>query len=146
MRYKKMIVVLGIMGILSSSLTLTVSANNSADKPFKFNFHYLNGVIQTEAREKKDASSSYIKASELPFGGMEVRINGTGTLYRPLWTNETVGRAYLNVTNAGRFIHQYVFEHKNKYAQLEGRKPGQTEAAWGVWSPDSVGSYPAINQ
>ena len=48
-----MIVVLGIMGILSSSLTLTVSANNSADKPFKFNFHYLNGVSQTEAREKK---------------------------------------------------------------------------------------------
>lgn len=46
---------------------------------------------------------------------------------------------------ADLFINMFL-NNKNKYAQLEGRKPGQTEDAWGVWSPDSVGSYPAINQ
>lgn len=146
MKFKKIIVTMCLCSLLVNSITLTSNANNHSDTGFRFNFSYVNGVSQTEGRKKEDSSSSYIKAVELPTGGMEVRINGSHTLYQPTWYNVTKDTtAWINILNQGRAIRQYVYERGYSYAQLEGRRRGQTEDATGVWSPDSTGTYPALN-
>lgn len=145
MKRKKVMVAICVASLLMSNLSLTSLANNNSDTAFDFNFNYLATVCVTEGREKQDASSSYIKASKLPSGGMEVRINGSYTQYKPTWYNATVNNAWISETGVGRFIQQLVYERGYSYAQLEGRKSSQTQDAKGVWSPDSTGSYPILN-
>lgn len=145
MKRKKLLAAICAASLLMSNASLTSLANNSSDTEFDFNFNYLATVCVTEGREKEDASSSYIKASQLPSGGMEVRISGAYTKYKDLWHNVTVNNAWISETGVGRFIQQLVYENGYSYARLEGRKSNQTQDAAGVWSPDSVGNYPILN-
>lgn len=145
MKSKKILAAICAASLLVSNMSLTSFANNSSDTAFDFNFNYLATVCRTEGREKLDDSSCYIKASKLPSGGMEVRINGAHMQYKDTWKNVTVNNAWISKTGVGRFIQQLVYENGYAYAQLEGRKSNQTQDAAGVWSPDSVGNYPILN-
>ena len=139
-------VVLSLM-LLTSVVVLTVSANNHQDTSFFFNFTTLER--NTEDRQKRDASSSYMKCTrtgatywgkvyEINYGNSSVRIE----------TDRSHGYKYAFNTGTVHFMYNWVWEETTlPTEQGEGWQPwafikatsGATVyTAEGVWSPDSV--------
>lgn len=134
------------MVLMVSVFALPASAKNNEDVPFIFNFSWTQSTGNTVEGKKEDDSGTYIKASQIPKDGFQVFVDGKrsdGT-----WidcTSYAYGTAFLTVTGAGRLVRQFVYENGYRYARLGGYKTGADKGATGVWSPDSLGSYPYLN-
>lgn len=141
-RAKRLLAILGVSIIAMSALSLPVNAANIEDTRYTFKFDFF-GKSNTEGRAKQDASSTYIKCTQLPSGGFWVYVDGA-TTKDGSWNNRTIGKP--KVTRTGEFfINQLVYENGERYARLGGYCWGASQDALGYWSPDSVGSYPVLN-
>lgn len=139
---KRLFTILGLFIIAAFAISLPVSATNTSNTSYTFNFDFF-GKSNTSGREKQDASSTYIKCTQLPSNGFWVYVDGATSSNGP-WTDRTIGEA--KVTRTGEFfINQLVYENGERYARLGGFCWGASQSAKGEWSPDSVGSYPVLN-
>lgn len=145
-KIKKGITMLMGVAIIGTSVSIPSYAS-TADTDFDFNFHLAQTTCRTAGRLKENNSSTYIKASQLPSGGMTVQVEGSHSPESSsTWKNCTKGTsATISVVGQGRRILQYVNENGYSYARLVGKKALTTQDASGVWSPDTAGSYPALN-
>ena len=127
----------------SAPKTLVVTEPRSAaDSAFDFTMAG-NGTNGTSGRMKDNDTSSYVKISYIK-NKCRLYIDGANTKNGP-WHNCTVG-GYANATRIGQWrIMNYVNENGYDYARLTAWANSGATRLYGVWSPDSVGTYPSIN-
>lgn len=119
---------------------------NHLDTTFEFKFD-IWGKANSEGRAKQDTSGTYIVAYSMCHGGMDVFVDGLDTRTGQ-WVDctdkTTYGQPRLSKVNSPALISQWVYERGYRTARLGGYKPWANQSVSGVWSPDSVGSYPYL--
>lgn len=109
-------------------------------------FHFTmsgNGTNGTSGRTKDNATSSYVGIDYIS-KACRMYIDGAHGKYGP-WSNCTVG-GYANATRVGNWrIMNYVNEWGYSHARLTAWANNGATTVYGVWSSDSVGTYPSIN-
>ncbi len=119
-----------------------VEPRSSADSAYSFSMSG-NGTNGTSGRVKDNDSSSYVRIDSIT-KSCRMYIDGADGKYGP-WSNCTVN-GYANATRVGKWrIMNYVNEWGYDYARLTAWANNGATSLYGVWSPDSVGSYPSIN-
>ncbi|UTR14972.1 hypothetical protein MM221_20965 [Salipaludibacillus sp. LMS25] len=132
---------------LSAIMILTllpaqVSASNHVDTKFAFRVSTSNNYAATPGRAKHNTTSTYIKIDQVPGAYIYLTVQG----FRPShkWVNETKdGRQ--TATPGQWLVRQSVYENGGRSARLRFQRYGASGVVSGVWSPDSVGSYPRLN-
>lgn len=122
---------------------------NTADTAYAFNMG-ANGTYATSGRAKQDASSTYVRITTIS-RACRLYVDG-GTTQNGPWYNQTcyasTGKSggYANASRVGQWrIRQNVYENGFRWARLSAwANNGPTYIA-GEWSPDSYGTYTAIN-
>lgn len=120
-------------------------AANTADTGFAFRFASSGSTYQgDEPRRKDNATSVYVGVKTKTLDRCKAYVDGGSSSSGP-WVNKTLkGKA--TISKLGNFaIQTYVNEHGYKYARLTGWADSQPGVVSGVWSPDSAGTYTAIN-
>ena len=115
-----------------------VNANNHRDT--KYAFVFSGWEAQTNAREKKDDSSCYMKCTIMP-SDKTYTAYVYGTNYSDKNTLIDVSRGYHYLFKKGttRFMRNWVYEENLKYAVIGANRNNLFPFyAEGVWSPDSV--------
>lgn len=129
----------------SAPQTLVVTEaepRSASDSAYSFSMSG-NGTNGTSGRSKDNDSSSYVKISSIT-NSCRMYIDGAHGKYGS-WNNCTVN-GYANATRAGNWrIMNYVNEWGYSYARLTAWANNGATSLYGVWSPDSVGTYPSIN-
>jgi len=139
---KRILAVLIVSIFAFSLLSLPVSAANTTDSAYTFDFNIF-GKANTSGRPKQDSSSTYVKCNQLPNGGFRVYVDGS-TSSNSGWKDRTIGQP--KITRTGEFlVQQLVYENGERYARLGGYCLGASQSAKGLWSPDSVGDFPILN-
>lgn len=119
-------------------------ARSSADTGWDFDFVF-NGTCGTDWRSKDNDTSAYIYVQYKYIDRYMVYIDGSDN---SSGTNRVACTDYGSATvwKAGEFqIWNHVKEWGKSYAQLTGWANYEGGHSYGLWSPDSVGSYPIIN-
>ncbi|MDD4540857.1 MAG: hypothetical protein PHR78_01635 [Eubacteriales bacterium] len=114
---------------------------SSQDSVFVFERKRVGYIYFTEERNKDDATGTYVyyvEASGQPYGS-----------YFSVWSqgvNETTNDSGIIYKGQQRKISQYVYEKGKRVCNL-GISPRIHDIGrvHGLWSPDSVGSYPYCN-
>lgn len=119
-------------------------AGNSYDRKYDFNFKRNGETHGTMAREKQDATPTYIRIDSITLNSINLYVDGSKKQSGP-WKNKTNrGRAVASRT--GHFwIHNTVRESGMTWARLTGYATDGPGRIKGVWSPDSTGSYTSLN-
>ncbi len=127
---------------------------STKDYPVDFHFSFYGATQGTNPEWKEDDSSSYLFASSgKTIDWCYVFIDGSNSSNIGTFVNRTVNRSTgqsggsCTVSYPGEFqIWNRVKEDGNLgWARLTGRAEGPTGALPGLWSADSYGSYPIIN-
>lgn len=129
----------------SAPQTLVVTeATPRSSTDYAFDFAMSgNGTNGTTGRSKDNATSSYVWIKSIN-NSCRMYIDG-GRTSSGSWYNCTVN-GYANATRAGKWrIMNYVNEWGYSYARLTAWANNGYTSLYGVWSADSVGTYPAIN-
>lgn len=124
----------------ASSVAISPQSNQDRGYTFKFSTNWWQD--QSTGYLKENTTSVYLKSTTFP-GKWQVYTNG---LINGKYVDCTSRAAHVP-SNGEFFIYNNIYEnagYKNTYAKLGGYRAGGGTAA-GVWSPDSVGSYPHIN-
>ncbi len=115
---------------------------SAADSAYDFKMSG-NGTNGTSGRSKDNDSSSYVYIASIT-KSCRLYIDGAKGKYGS-WANCTVND-HANATRPGRWrIMNYVNERGFGYARLTAWANNGATSLHGVWSPDSVGTYPSIN-
>lgn len=150
----KIITFMLVLAIISSVGVLpTFAAGNYTDSSFSLTcptYGYLvcEGNVY---RKKLDSTATYVHCISGPstgvyftvWGGIEISTNYSV----PVANCTRYGQALI-YPGQQRFIAQYVYENDYEYAHLGLLTRYATDVGTtvtGVWSPDSVGSYPYAN-
>ncbi len=144
------------MILLVMSVGFPVSANNHSDTSFEFSLPDWQYVtIYTPGRYKSDTSSSYVYF----YDTTDYWLQAYGVHFS-IWGGESSQTWIENCTSPGgygapiiypdqkRLIRQNVCEWGYDYAFIAASAPTPGAAGAcpaGLWSPDSVGSYPYAN-
>ena len=161
MKVKKLLAVLLALSAMLSIFSIAASAKNNTDRAYEFGFLNNQQMTDTEpvGYRKEDSSGTYLNynggtaqsAMYRVFGGANNRFE-TGT-----HINETKnGYAFVYRGQVG-CISQYVYEHRytnygtsTPYAFLQASvnvvDGGNFSYASGLWSPDTLGSFPYFNR
>lgn len=140
MNLKKVVSVLCVSALVLTVPTKPVFAKNYTDTAFELGVKY--GVSElTPAREKQDASSTYVYFQSGPSRGVNFMVWGK-TANGP--QNDTKKTAII-YPGTKRFIHQFVYERGRRWCSLGATATSETGIARGLWSPDSIGNYPVAN-
>ncbi len=126
--------------LMLASSALPASAANIEDEEWKYSISYNQMSYTTELRAKENASGTYVYYQ----GGTPTSLscdvlNAYGkSMCRKIGSIKRYNKG---------LIAQYVYEEGYHSASLKVTAPSSTTygGAEGVWSPDSVGSYPYIN-
>ncbi len=118
---------------------------NTGDTPFKFDLQWSGATYQgSEPRRKDDSSSVYIFVMTKNLDRCKAYVDGATSANGP-WYNQTV-YGYATIRDTGKFrIMSNVHENGYTMARLTGWADSQPGWVSGLWSPDSLGSYTAIN-
>ncbi len=134
------IMVFGLGALATTSEAYAKTTDNSS---FSFSMPQ-NGTSATSGRDKNDSSSCYVKISSIS-NPCRLYIDGRKTVKKGTWTNCTVG-GYAKAKKAGKWrIKNTVHESGYGAARLTSWANSYSSTIKGAWSPDSVGSYTAIN-
>lgn len=142
------LVVLGFALIMSFGLSALPTTNEAYAKTtdnttFSFTMP-KDGTAATSGRDKNDSSSCYVKISSIT-NPCRLYIDGRKTVKKGTWTNCTVG-GYAKAKKTGKWrIKNTVHESGYGAARLTSWANAYSSTVKGAWSPDSVGSYTAIN-
>ncbi|UJW58017.1 hypothetical protein HXZ66_11680 [Bacillus sp. A116_S68] len=138
--------------VLSAIMILTLLpaqafASNHGDTGFRFNVNTSNNYGTTGSRAKQNTTSTYVKIDQVPAAFIYLHVQGfrpsstTGSNY---WANETVGGRQ-TATPGQWLVRQMVYENGGRSARLRFQRYSASGTVKGVWSPDSIGSYPRLN-
>lgn len=143
---KKFFTKMLLLTMLGTMNMSALAAGNIDDThlPSQFISHSIR--TETKSRAKEDATSHYIynKSSLTLRVASRVIINGQKI-------NKTSGGGYVLVPTGEYFIYNNVFED-NGYRSMDCQLHIYVDKKWtggilsGLWSPDSVGSYPVARQ
>lgn len=126
----------------TTASTAAIGLRSNQDRSYSFNFSNNWWQDQNTGYLKENATSVYLKSNVFP-GNWQVYTNGLiGGKYVDCTSRTAIVRS-----NGEFFIYNNIYEnnnYKNTYAKLGGYRAGGGTAS-GLWSPDSVGSYPHIN-
>lgn len=138
MKIKKIIAAALIM-CTSIVMATPAYANNSVDSTLPSEYISYTTYVSTELRDKYDSSYHYIYNK----CGIQISVLS----YSQSNVNCTKSSYALIPANSERFITNYVYEwgYRNCKLSIRGNIPGASVKLEGVWSPDSVGSYPVAN-
>lgn len=145
MKKKKLLAIFGVLILTLSFVMVPVSANNHKDEGFIF---YLDGVSAsvTKMREKQDASSTYVAVDYTPSGGAKFSVLGVKLgNHGSTSVNCTKNNYVILYGGQTRLVRQYVYERGYTLCELFGDVAKLKGKTYGLWSPDSVGSYPYAN-
>lgn len=150
---KKILAVLGLCVMVVSMLSVSASAAeiqpfNNVDKPYLFEF-FTPWQDDLRQYKKENTSSVYINSQVFP-GNYYIYTNG---LVGGKWEDCTQRDAVVPGTGEYLIYNTIMEDYRAHggtgytYARLGAFKATLLigETASGVWSPDSVGSYPHIN-
>lgn len=141
---KKGIMCVAAMLLGTVLFSTPVLAKNAGDTEYSF---YLGMSAEyIKPRLKQDASSTYIycQPANIPGSFVLVAVMGSDST-SDYGTNVTAKVANARYEGGQRFIKQYVYERGYTYARLRFNRGDASGDIKGVWSPDSVGSYPSLN-
>lgn len=118
---------------------------NITNRSFYFKFNATGDTyLGDDPRAKDNSTSVYIWVKAMSVDRCKAYTDGAHATSGP-WYNKTV-KGYATIKRKGEFfIDNYINEHGFDYARLTGWADSQPGVVSGVWSPDSVGSYPRIN-
>ncbi len=150
---KKIISVVLCLLSIATLFIIPVSANNHTDTNFSFNLPATyKYIVNLNGRIKQDATGSYILSDSTNVSeGALFSIHGYNSQYpssASQVTNCTKNTSARIWPGQARRIRQYVYEWGYTYAFIGGSaitNAGVGHELTGVWSPDSVGSYPYCN-
>ncbi len=156
---KKVISVLCLAALLLSVLCIPAFAKNNHDEDFIFVFQPGDQTDYTYmGYPKEDDSGTYLSYTHGNAQSCRFSVYGGDQEYQymcSVWRNETKGGSTLVFRGETGCIRQYVFENRalyNRlipYAYLHGAVEvvdgGVLSIASGVWSPDTLGTYPYFN-
>jgi len=148
MKLKKILTTLIAIMVTTSITTIPASASTQ-DNYFSFyvGWNYSDAGI-TSAHDKEDASYTYMyNQSTMDLWVRAWGYTPTGPDGSMQWTIQTKN-FYAIVPVGEYFITQYVYENGGRSEYLEITKATKStlfDQANGLWSPDSVGSYPIAN-
>lgn len=98
----------------------------------------------TSGRDKNDSSSVFMKISSIT-NPCRMYVDGKKSKTKGTWTNCTVN-GYAKAKSTGKWrIKNTVHESGYGFARLTGWANKGASVVKGAWSPDSLGSYTAIN-
>lgn len=134
--------------VVNDENTVTPYANTT-DTKYEFPMGD-GGTWATSGRAKQDASSTYVRIDVIS-RACRMYVDGASS-QNGSWYNQTcyasTGKSggYANATRVGRWrIRQNVYENGFRWARLTGWANQGVSYVSGVWSPDSYGTYMAIN-
>ena len=115
---------------------------NTGDSWYQFSMND-QGTWETDPRSKEDSSSTYIQVLRKDMPSCRVYVDAKTWSG---WVNETV-YGYATVKQVGKWrIRQNVYENHGRVdARLSAWANNGGGTLSGYWSPDSWGSYTAIN-
>ncbi len=159
MKVKKLLVVLLALAAMLSIFILPASAKNNHDQVFTFYFQPNSMVDQGQiGYRKEDASGTYLRYIDGNAQSCMFKVyGGSHSYFESNCQNETKnGYAFVYRGQTG-CISQYVYENRyshygtaTPYAFLQGSvwavDGGVISSAKGVWSPDTLGSFPYFNR
>lgn len=141
MRKLKRMLALGAAALMSvSALTVPASASNYKDTYWSFSVDANKRPHRTELREKTDASGVYVYYKSGTMDGVACDVLNS--------ENDSMCKKYgIVYKGQKRRVAQYVYENGFRWCKLEltSDKIYSGAGGSGVWSPDSVGSYPYCN-
>lgn len=143
---KKTGVIFALVALLSFGLVMIGTAQEAHaattdNTSYSFSMP-KDGTAATAGRDKNNTSPIYVKISKIN-GSCRMYVDGrkSGTS----WTNCTVN-GYAKATKVGKWcIRSTVHESGYGYARLTAWAKSNKSSVSGAWSPDSKGSYTAIN-
>lgn len=142
MNLKKVVSVLCVSALVLTVPAKPVFAKNYTDTAFELGVDFNTRIPITPAREKQDASSTYVYFQSGPSRGVNFMVFGkTGP---DTYQNDTKKTAII-YPGTKRFIHQFVYERGRRWCSLGTTATSETGVARGLWSPDSIGNYPVAN-
>lgn len=159
-RIKKVSLLLAILMAISSYVAIPASAvGNYYDTDYYTGYHYManpdayyltSSAVNTNfeynpygLRQKKDATATYVYNKE-----------GASFMFKVYgYSHSNGGYEYKGDTRqAGRidvgqrrFLRQWVYENGHAYCALYSASIYNYSESSGLWSPDSIGSYPYAN-
>lgn len=139
MRIKKCISKMIVMAtILMMCYVIPVMASNYSDTTYSFYFKTeAHGASYTEAREKQDDTSVYMKCDSTTYS-YTAFVVGLHDKYGIMY-DVSEGHSYTFNSGTVRKMINYVYEKGYKYAAIFAeRNYSYNYSASGVWSPDSI--------
>lgn len=123
-------------------------ASNYSDTPFSFTLTINTPHQTTTSRAKQNSTSTYVRLDNVPAGStVLLSVEGyrpTGNGSTKVWMNETIGGT--QVARPGRWsVRQLVYENGGRNARLKFQRHSVSGTVNGLWSPDSIGTYPRLN-
>lgn len=141
MKIKRLVAALSAVLCLASFAGLSASAAETKDKVYKFNYIEKGWVYFTETRPKTNTTGTYVSY-------LTGNTQPKGTYYS-VWSageNDTRNGAGIIYPGQKRKLAQFVYEKGKRDCYLGVSPNGYNSSEIsGVWSPDSVGSYPYAN-
>ncbi|WP_163578501.1 hypothetical protein [Gracilibacillus thailandensis] len=127
---------------------ISTFASNHGDTSFRFSVSTSNNYAYTGSRSKENTTSTYVNVEQVPITYIYADVQGyrpssvSGTNY---WVDETLGGDKVTLSKGKWLVKQLVYENGGRSARLKFQRYYGTGTVSGVWSPDSVGSYPYAN-
>lgn len=145
--YKKISIVILSVVMFFTLIPSATFAANTTDTAFAFSVNVNKPTVYIGGRAKQNSTSTYVHVYNVPSVYIRTDVqgyrpsSGTGNNY---WTNETIGGTVL-LKKGQWFIRQLVYENGGRSARLKLQRVSTNGIVSGMWSPDSVGSYPIVN-
>ena len=136
---KKKLLTLFTVCCLGMSMTVPVMANNSTDTTLPEKFVDSSRHVQTGLRSKQDKTPHYVYNTS-KFGYQVISYNEN-------FVNHTVNKTATVAAGKKRFVRNTIYKDGFRKCRLDitVAKVGTSGNVQGIWSPDSVGSYPYAN-
>ena len=135
---KKLLALFLAVAVGSTGIVASAKNNSDTSLPNKKVSFSFSSAAQTDLRAKEDSSSHYIKNnSGFDLWVRSLNSSNTNLTYK--------GRA---IVKGGQWrIHNSIYEKGYRSCKLDitSAKSGVSGYLKGVWSPDSLGSYPFAN-
>lgn len=145
--FKKLGMIILSVTMFFTLIPTSAFASNHKDTAFSFSVNVNKPTAYTSSRAKQNTTSTYVHIKRVPAAFIRTDVqgyrptSGTGSNY---WANETIGGTKTLATGQW-LIKQLVYENGGRSARLKLQRYSTDGIVSGVWSPDSVGSYPIAN-
>lgn len=124
--------------LMLAGSALPASAANTGDSLWQYEISYNRMSYTTGARDKQDDSATYVFYENGTPSSLACDVLNS--------ENQSMCKKIGSIKKGQEgFIAQYVYEKGYRKAKLKVTSSTTYGGAGGLWSPDSVGSYPYIN-